>query len=500
MTWVAPLWRSRMSTPNFVVAVLDAKVDRAHRRLRAHAVGDDAPVLDPADQRLHLRMVDAHHGEAVEGHVLDELAEGVADPVEAAVVVEMLGVDVGDQRHVDRQPDEGAVGLVGLDHHPVGRAHPRIGAVGVDDAAIDHGRVEAAGIEQRRDHRGGRRLAVRAGDGDRLLEPHQLAEHLGAAHHRQEPLAGELQLGIVALDRRGDDDDLGVAEIGRVVADRHRHAEPAQALDVGVLGDVGALHPVAEIDQHLGDAAHADAADADEMHRSDVSRHLHAVASPLNGFAFGDRLDEVGEPVGGVGPADQQRRRGRIGEPVGMGDQLGKVAGEPVRVHVALFDHPAAPGPRQHLGIGLLVLIERMGKRHHDGGPADDAEFGDGRGAGAADDEMRRGDPRRHVVEERAELGFDAEPRIGVAHAVDVLRTALLRDAEQAPHLCRQRRDRRRHEVGHEARALAAAEDQKTERLARAARRIGRAGRLDAPTRAPGSRSRRSWPRTSRRP
>ena len=123
-----------------------------------------------------------------------------------------------------------------------------------------------------------------AGDGDRLLEPHQLAEHLGATHHRQEPLAGELQFGIVALDRRGNDDDLGFAEVGRVVADRHRHAEPAEPLHVGVLCDVGALHPVAEIDQHLGDAAHADAADADEMHRSDVLRHLHAVASPLNGF------------------------------------------------------------------------------------------------------------------------------------------------------------------------------------------------------------------------
>jgi hypothetical protein len=48
-----------------------------------------------------------------------------------------------------------------------------------------------------------------------------------------------------------------------------------QPLDVGVVGGVGALHGIAEIDQHLGDAAHADAADADEMDRSDLARQSH---------------------------------------------------------------------------------------------------------------------------------------------------------------------------------------------------------------------------------
>jgi hypothetical protein len=41
-------------------------------------------------------VVEAHHGEAVEGDVLDEVFEGVLDLVEGAVVVEVLGVDVGD--------------------------------------------------------------------------------------------------------------------------------------------------------------------------------------------------------------------------------------------------------------------------------------------------------------------------------------------------------------------------------------------------------------------
>ena len=101
------------------------------------------------------------------------------------VVVEMLGIDIGDDGDVGRQLDEGAVALVGLDHHPLAVAQPGIGAIGVDDAAIDDGGVEFAGIEQRRDQRRGRGLAVRAADGDGVLEAHDLGQHLGAAHDRQ---------------------------------------------------------------------------------------------------------------------------------------------------------------------------------------------------------------------------------------------------------------------------------------------------------------------------
>ena len=41
--------------------------------LRIFAVGDDAAILDLADHGLHHGVVDAHHGETVERHVLDEL-------------------------------------------------------------------------------------------------------------------------------------------------------------------------------------------------------------------------------------------------------------------------------------------------------------------------------------------------------------------------------------------------------------------------------------------
>jgi hypothetical protein len=48
-------------------------------------------------------MVDAHHGEAVERQVLDEGSERRLDGVERAEMVEMFGVDIGDDGDVGRQ-------------------------------------------------------------------------------------------------------------------------------------------------------------------------------------------------------------------------------------------------------------------------------------------------------------------------------------------------------------------------------------------------------------
>jgi hypothetical protein len=124
-------------------------------------------------------------------------------------------------------------------------------------------------------------LAVRAADGDGVLEAHQLGEHLGAAHDRQQPLARGLELGIVLLDRGRDDDDTSASP--RFSADgRSKHldalARSRCTLALSATGRSPAR--VAEIVQHLGDAAHADAADADEMHR-----HLH-VADVAGIFMF----------------------------------------------------------------------------------------------------------------------------------------------------------------------------------------------------------------------
>src|SRR5690606_12308517 len=54
----------------------------------------------------------------------------------------------------------------------------------------------------------------------------------------------------------------------------------AQALHIGIERGVRALHDIALIVQDFGDAAHADAADTDEMHRPQGFRHVHERVFP----------------------------------------------------------------------------------------------------------------------------------------------------------------------------------------------------------------------------
>ena len=91
-------------------------------------------------------------------------------------------------------------------------------------APADHGRrVEAGRVEHVGDQRGGRRLAVGPGDGDAVLHAHDLGEHLGPRDHRDAAPLGLRHLRVAGADRRGDDDDVGVAlEVARVVADVDR--------------------------------------------------------------------------------------------------------------------------------------------------------------------------------------------------------------------------------------------------------------------------------------
>src|ERR1700722_16964628 len=49
----------------------------------------------------------------------------------------------------------------------------------------------------------------------------------------------------------------------------------SETADIGALGGVRTLHDVTEITKHLGDAAHADAADPDKVDRSDLARQSH---------------------------------------------------------------------------------------------------------------------------------------------------------------------------------------------------------------------------------
>ena len=79
-----------------------------------------------------------------------------------------------------------------------------------------------------------------------------------------------------------------------------------EARHVVIVGEVRALHLVAQRRHHLGDAAHANAADADEVDGTDVAREFHGLCP----CEF-DR--EIRQPLGSIGfPVRQGCCRGLL--------------------------------------------------------------------------------------------------------------------------------------------------------------------------------------------
>ena len=140
-----------------------------------------------------------------------------------------------------------------------------VGAEPVHAAAHHHGGIEAARAQHRGHHRGGGGLAVGARDRDAVLQPHQLGEHLGPRDDRDAALTCGRYFHVVARHRGGVDDHVRPLHVGGGVALVDLGPQPLEPLHRLAAPGVGAGDPVAEREQDLGDAAHADAADAHEV-------------------------------------------------------------------------------------------------------------------------------------------------------------------------------------------------------------------------------------------
>src|SRR5207237_6826473 len=93
------------------------------------------------------------------------LLERGGQTAKAAVMVEVIGLDVGDHRCVRRELEKRAVALVSLDHEPFTVVVGGVGADLVEIAADDEAWLPARGAQDERQHRRRGRLAVTAGDG-----------------------------------------------------------------------------------------------------------------------------------------------------------------------------------------------------------------------------------------------------------------------------------------------------------------------------------------------
>ena len=250
-----------------------AHVDGTHLRILAEAVAGYR-ARHVSQDLAHAGVVHAQDGRAVERHAVQEVHERLLEAAEVvAVGFHVVGVNVGDHGHHGQQVEERGIGLVGLDHDVLALAQPRVGTGAVQAPADDEGRVQPRLGQHAGDQAGGRRLAVRASDGHALAQAHQLGQHERARHHGNLARARSLYLGVVALHGRGGHHGIGPLDVGGVVAHMGGDAQALQAAQRGAVRQVRARHLVAQVVQHLGDAAHAGAAHADEVNVTDSVFH-----------------------------------------------------------------------------------------------------------------------------------------------------------------------------------------------------------------------------------
>ena len=112
-----------------------------HRGVGRLTEGDDVLVREAFRDPLRAGVVGRDHDELA--GAVGEVDERLLERVARTVVVEVVGVDVGDQCDGGVVEQERAVGLVGLDDEQVVGARRRRDAELFDDAAVDEARVGA---------------------------------------------------------------------------------------------------------------------------------------------------------------------------------------------------------------------------------------------------------------------------------------------------------------------------------------------------------------------
>ena len=173
--------------------------------LAGSAVRNDG-ALDTGNDRLNVRLIDAEDCRAAERNAIDELNERVLNVFERRVLIKMLAVDGSDDGNHRGEHQKAAIAFVGFDDEVLSFAKACGRAGLIHSATYDKSRVEMGGCQDRSNHGGGGRLAMRAGDGDAIFQAHQFRQHFRSGNDRDFAAMGFNDLGIVGLHcGRGDD-------------------------------------------------------------------------------------------------------------------------------------------------------------------------------------------------------------------------------------------------------------------------------------------------------
>jgi hypothetical protein len=255
-----------------------------HVGLGGGSIGDDA-APDVGQNALHVGVVQADDRGAVKRHLVDEFDEGGADGFDGRIVIDVFAIDVGDHRQDGGEFQEGAVAFVGFGHQEIAAAHAGARtAHGAHTAADHYGGIEAGVVEDGGGHGSSGGLTMAAGDGDAVLEAHQLGQHFAARDDGDLEAARLLHFGVGFVHGGADDERTRTGDVGRRVAFEDARAHGFQALGGRRKLHVGAADLVSEVEQHFGNAAHADSADPREMQMLGTKKHFLNVLFRLAGL------------------------------------------------------------------------------------------------------------------------------------------------------------------------------------------------------------------------
>ena len=134
-------------------------------------------------------------------------------------------------------------------------------------------RIQATSSEHGSNHGGSGRFAVHTRDGNPVLETHEFGEHLGPRNDRNMQPNGLEDFRIGRTNGGTYDNHIRPRDVLLTVPLKYSRAEPFQPVgDQGSL-QVGTGDLVTKVEQDLGDPAHADPADTDEVNALNFCEH-----------------------------------------------------------------------------------------------------------------------------------------------------------------------------------------------------------------------------------
>ena len=235
------------------------------------------------EQRRQVRVVAVGQQQAVARNEADEVLEGGLDGFEALEDVGMVELKVVDERHLGQVMhelaalvEEGGVVFVAFDDEPGAVGEPRALAEVIRDAADEVAGVEAVMLEDPRQERGRRRLAVRAGNDQRTLAANEeVLQQFGQRAVGQPVVQHVLGLGVAAGDGVADDHEVGLMRevVLRVTGD---HLDLAVRQEGGH-GRIDVLVRAGDLNSFFlhrrGGRSHGRAADTDEVDGLNARKH-----------------------------------------------------------------------------------------------------------------------------------------------------------------------------------------------------------------------------------